>query len=48
MPLVRFTASRDVMGVLVNATATTVAAVAVAALIITLNVYLLAQTFGVV
>lgn len=48
VPLVRFTSSRDVMGVLANAKATTAAATAVAGLIIGLNMYLLAQTFGVV
>jgi manganese transport protein len=46
VPLVRFTARRDVMGPLVNARATTVAASVVAALIIGLNVFLLAQTFN--
>jgi manganese transport protein len=45
VPLVRFTARRDVMGPLVNARATTLAASVVAALIIGLNVFLLAQTF---
>jgi manganese transport protein len=48
VPLVRFTASRRLMGVLVNAKATTAAAVAVAGLIISLNVFLLLQTFGAV
>lgn len=47
VPLVRFTSSGRVMGVLVNAKATTVAASAVAVVIISLNVYLLLQTFGV-
>jgi manganese transport protein len=47
VPLVRFTASHDVMGPLVNRRATTAAAAAVAGLIIVLNVFLLAQTFGV-
>src|SRR5919198_667327 len=46
VPLVLFTARRDVMGVLVNHKATTAAAVVVAALISCLNVFLLAQTFG--
>jgi manganese transport protein len=46
VPLVLFTARRDVMGTLVNARATTVAAGIVAALISGLNVFLLAQTFG--
>jgi manganese transport protein len=46
VPLVLFTARRDVMGVLVNHRATTAAASVVAALICALNVFLLAQTFG--
>ncbi len=46
IPLIRFTSSRDLMGPLVNRRVTTVAAVAVAAVIIALNVFLLAQTFG--
>jgi manganese transport protein len=46
IPLVLFTSRRDVMGVLVNHRVTTVAAVAVAALISALNVFLLGQTFG--
>jgi manganese transport protein len=46
IPLVWFTARRDVMGSLVNHRATTAAAVVVAALISGLNVFLLAQTFG--
>jgi manganese transport protein len=46
VPLVLFTAKRDVMGVLVNHRATTAAAIVVAALISGLNVFLLAQTFG--
>jgi manganese transport protein len=45
-PLVYFTARRDVMGGLVNRRVTTVAAVAIAAVISALNVFLLAQTFG--
>src|ERR671936_2708150 len=45
VPLVVFTARRDVMGVLVNHRATTAAAVVVAALIAVLNVFLLVQTF---
>ena len=48
VPLVLFTAKRDVMGVLVNHRATTAAAALVAALISALNVFLLAQTFGLV
>jgi manganese transport protein len=47
VPLVRFTASREVMGPLVNRRATTAAAAAVAGLIIVLNVFLLGQTFGI-
>jgi len=46
VPLVVFTSRRDVMGPLVNPRITTVAAVAVAALISGLNLFLLAQTFG--
>jgi manganese transport protein len=48
VPLVIFTSRRDVMGGLVNAKATIAAAVGVAALISALNVFLLAQTFGVI
>jgi manganese transport protein len=48
VPLVRFTSRRDVMGALVNARPTTVAACGVAGVIVALNLYLLAQTFGVV
>jgi len=46
VPLVVFTSKREVMGVLVNRRATTAIAFAVAALISALNVFLLAQTFG--
>ena len=46
VPLVMFTSRRDVMGVLVNRRITVAAAAAVAALISGLNVFLLAQTFG--
>src|ERR671922_1908383 len=46
VPLVLFTSKRDVMGVLVNHRATTAAAAVVAGLISALNVFLLAQTFG--
>ena len=42
IPLVMFTARRSVMGTLVNRLATTAAAVAVTAVIVSLNVYLLA------
>ena len=45
IPLVLFTSKREVMGMLVNRRATTAIAVAVAALISALNVFLLAQTF---
>src|SRR6184192_4764205 len=46
VPLVIFTSRRDVMGVLVNTAATTGAAAVVAGVICALNVFLLAQTFG--
>jgi manganese transport protein len=46
VPLVYFTSRRDLMGILVNHRLTTVAAALVATLIIGLNVFLLAQTFG--
>jgi manganese transport protein len=46
IPLVLFTSKREIMGVLVNRRATVAAAVVVAALISGLNVFLLAQTFG--
>ena len=46
IPLVIFTSRRDVMGTLVNRRATTALAAAVATLIVALNVFLLAQTFG--
>jgi len=42
VPLVAFTSRRSVMGALVNRRLTTVAAVGVTAVIVTLNVYLLA------
>ena len=45
VPLVLFTSKRELMGVLVNAKATTAAAILVAAVIIALNVFLLVQTF---
>jgi manganese transport protein len=44
VPLVLFTSRRSLMGVLVNHRATVAASVAVAALIIALNVFLLGQT----
>jgi manganese transport protein len=46
IPLVLFTSRRTVMGTLVNHRATTIVASAVAVLIVALNVFLLAQTFG--
>jgi manganese transport protein len=46
IPLVLFTSRRDVMGTLVNRKATVFAAVVVATLISGLNIFLLAQTFG--
>jgi manganese transport protein len=46
IPLVLFTSRRDVMGVLVNHRATTAVAAVVAGLISILNLFLLAQTFG--
>jgi manganese transport protein len=45
VPLVLFTSKRELMGVLVNAKATTVAAALVAVVIIGLNAFLLVQTF---
>jgi manganese transport protein len=47
IPLVMFTSRRDVMGTLVNRRLTIAAAIVVAALISGLNLFLLAQTFGV-
>jgi manganese transport protein len=46
VPLILLTRRRDVMGALVNRTATSVAATAVAAVVIVLNVVLLATAFG--
>ena len=46
IPLVWFTSRRDLMGALVNRKTTTAVAALVAALISALNVFLLAQTFG--
>jgi manganese transport protein len=47
IPLVVFTARRDIMGVLVNRRMTTLLAGIVAALIVSLNLFLLYQTlFG--
>ena len=47
IPLVMFTRRRDVMGSLVNHRVTTAVAVVVATLISGLNIFLLAQTFGI-
>jgi manganese transport protein len=47
IPLVVFTSKKRIMGVLVNHPVTTAVAGIVAALISALNIYLLAQTFGV-
>jgi manganese transport protein len=47
IPLVIFTSRKRLMGGLVNAKATIVAAAIVAALIVSLNLFLLAQTFGI-
>jgi len=47
VPLVYFTRRPDIMGPLANRRLTTAAAVCVAAIIIGLNLYLLAQTFGI-
>jgi manganese transport protein len=44
IPLVLFCRDRELMGVLVNRRLTTVAAVVVAAIIVTLNLFLLEQT----
>ena len=46
VPLVLLTRRRDIMGALVNRRITTIVALVVAGLIIALNVFLLAQTFG--
>ena len=46
IPLVVFTSRKRLMGVLVNKRPTIVAATIVAALIVSLNVFLLVQTFG--
>jgi manganese transport protein len=46
IPLVMFTSRKDVMGVLVNRRTTIASAAVVAALISGLNMFLLAQTFG--
>jgi manganese transport protein len=48
VPLVYFTSKRGIMGRLVNQRVTTGAAVLVAAVIISLNVFLLLQTAGIV
>ncbi len=46
IPLVIFTARKDLMGALVNHRATTAAAFGVAGLIVALNLFLIGQTFG--
>jgi manganese transport protein len=46
IPLVLFTARRDLMGPLVNRRVTTIAASVIVALIVALNFFLLARTFG--
>ena len=48
IPLVIFTSRLDIMGVLRNHRGTTVAAICVAALIVTLNLFLILQTIGVI
>jgi manganese transport protein len=48
VPLVYFTARRDIMGALVNRRITTVAAGVVAAAIVGLNIFLLGQTLGLI
>jgi manganese transport protein len=45
-PLVHFTSRREIMGNLVNNRVTTAVAVVIAALISSLNVFLLGKTFG--
>ena len=45
IPLVLFCSNRKLMGTLVNRRPTTIAAVIVAAVIVSLNVFLLEQTF---
>ena len=47
VPLVYFTARRDIMGQLVNRRITTAAASVIAGVIIALNIFLLAQTLGI-
>ncbi len=46
IPLVMFTARRDLMGVLVNRRSTTWIASGIAALIVVLNLYLIFQTLS--
>ena len=46
IPLVVFTSRSDIMGVLRNHRSTTVAASVVAGVIVSLNLFLIAQTFG--
>jgi manganese transport protein len=47
VPLVLLTRRRDIMGSLVNRRITTIVATVVAVLISLLNIFLLAQTFGI-
>ena len=46
IPLIQFTRRKDLMGEMVNKPATTFVAMGVAALIVTLNIYLLVRTFA--
>jgi manganese transport protein len=48
VPLVLLTRRRDIMGALVNRRITTIVASVVAAMITLLNIFLLAQTFGLI
>ncbi len=48
IPLVVFTSRRDIMGVLRNHRSTTVAAIGVATVIVSLNLFLILQTIGVI
>jgi manganese transport protein len=47
VPLILFTSKRRLMGQFVNRRVTTLVASGVAGIIIVLNIFLLAQTFGV-
>jgi manganese transport protein len=46
IPLIQFTRRKDLMGEMVNKPATTIVAMLAAALIVTLNIYLLVRTFA--